>query len=153
MGHTSKWQIWVQWSHFWRLLVSVDFDGLSTKLIIIFIIELGIWVIRASGKFGCSGDTFQGCWLLWILMVYKTKLIIIFIIVDFDGLSTKLIIIFIIVLGIWVIRASGNLGCCSLGVIITLLHGREHRHRSQSALERFISFYTLPPFKFLHCLQ
>ena len=62
MGHTSKWQIWVQWSHFSRLLVTVDFDGLSTKLIIIFIIELGIWVIRASGKFGCSGDTFQGCW-------------------------------------------------------------------------------------------
>ena len=71
MGHTSKWQIWVQWSHFWRLLVSVDFDGLSTKLIIIFIIELGIWVIRASGNLGCSGDTFQGCCLLWILMVYQ----------------------------------------------------------------------------------
>ena len=53
MGHTSKWQIWVQWSHFSRLLVTVDFDGLSTKLIIIFIIELGIWVIRASGNLGC----------------------------------------------------------------------------------------------------
>ena len=90
MGHPSKWQIWVHWSHFSRLLVTVDFDGLSTKLIIIFIIVLGIWVIRASG----------------------------------------------------------NLGCCSLGVIITLLHGREHRHRSQSALERFISFYTPPPVKF-----
>ena len=38
----------------------------------------------------------------------------------FDGLSTKLIIIFIIGLGIWVIRASGNLGSCSMGVIITL---------------------------------
>ena len=62
------------------------YDGL---LIWSAFVELGIWVIRASGKFGCSGDTFQGCWLLWILMVYKTKLIIIFIIVDFDGLSTK----------------------------------------------------------------
>ena len=99
----------------------MDDDDVSTKSITIFIIELGIWVIQAGGKFGCSGDTFQGCWLLWILMVYKTKLIIIFIIVDFDGLSTKLIIIFIIDLGIWVIRASGNLGCCSFGVIITLL--------------------------------
>ena len=26
MGHTSKWQIWVQWSHFSRLLVTVDFQ-------------------------------------------------------------------------------------------------------------------------------
>ena len=33
MGHTSKWQIWVQWLHFSRLLVTVDFDGLSTKLL------------------------------------------------------------------------------------------------------------------------
>ena len=64
-------QIHVQRSHFSRLLVTVDFDGLSTELIIIFIIELGIWVIRASGNLGCSGDTFQGCCLLWILMVYQ----------------------------------------------------------------------------------
>ena len=67
---------------------------------------------------------------------------------DDDDVSTKSITIFIIELGIWVIRASGNLGCCSLGVIVTLLLGREHRHRSQSALERFISFYTPPPVKF-----
>ena len=26
-------QIWVQWSHFWRLLVTVDFDdGFNTKV-------------------------------------------------------------------------------------------------------------------------
>ena len=55
MDHTSKWQIWVQWLHVWRLLVTVDFDGLLTKLIINFIIELGIWVIRASSNLGfCS---------------------------------------------------------------------------------------------------
>ena len=67
MGHTSKWQIWVQWSHFWRLLVSVDFVGQSTKLIIIFIIELGIWVIRASGNLGCCsfGVIITLLWLTW----------------------------------------------------------------------------------------
>ena len=32
-GSSEKWQIWVQWSHFWRLLVTVDFDdGFNTKV-------------------------------------------------------------------------------------------------------------------------
>ena len=51
----------------------MDNDDVSTKSNIIFIIDLDIWVIRASGKFGCSGDTFQGCWLLWILMMVHLK--------------------------------------------------------------------------------
>ena len=31
MGHTSKWQIWVQWWHFSRLLVTVDLDGHTSQ--------------------------------------------------------------------------------------------------------------------------
>ena len=32
-GSSEKWQIWVQWSHFWRLLVTVDFDdSFNTKV-------------------------------------------------------------------------------------------------------------------------
>ena len=45
MGHTSKWQFRVQCHVFWRLLVTIENDVLSTKLIIIFIIELGIWAV------------------------------------------------------------------------------------------------------------
>ena len=45
-------------------MVTVDYDGVSTKLMIILMIELGIWVILASGNFIQSGDTFQGKWLL-----------------------------------------------------------------------------------------
>ena len=63
MGHTSKWQFRVQCHVFWRLLVTIENDVLSTKLIIIFIIVLGIWVIRASGNLGCSVTFFGGCWL------------------------------------------------------------------------------------------
>ena len=33
MGSSEKWQIHVQWSHFWRLLVTVDFDdSFNTKV-------------------------------------------------------------------------------------------------------------------------
>ena len=45
-------------------MVTIDYDGFSTKLTIILMIELGIWVIRATGNFIRSGDTFQGKWLL-----------------------------------------------------------------------------------------
>ena len=40
--------------------------GILSKLMIILMIELGIWVIRVSGNFIQSGDTFQ-CWsgLVW----------------------------------------------------------------------------------------
>ena len=80
MGHTSKWQIWVQWSHFSRLFVTVDFDGLSTKLIIIFIIR--VWYMGHTSK-----------WQIWVQWSHFSRLLVT---VDFDGLSTKLIIIFII---------------------------------------------------------
>ena len=64
MGHTSKWQFHTEWSHFWRQMVTIDYDGFSTKLMIILLIELGIWVILASGNFIQSGHTFEGKWLL-----------------------------------------------------------------------------------------
>ena len=64
MGHTSKWQIHTVTTIFWQLLVTVENDDLSTKLITIFIIELGIWVTRASGNFGCSVPFFDSCRLL-----------------------------------------------------------------------------------------
>ena len=64
MGHTSKWQFHTEWSHFLRQMVTVDYDGVSTKLMIILMIELGIWVILASGNFIQSGHTFEGKWLL-----------------------------------------------------------------------------------------
>ena len=35
--------------------------------------ELAIGGLQKSGKFTCSGDTFQGCWLLLILMIVLTQ--------------------------------------------------------------------------------
>ena len=43
------------WSHFWRLMVTIDYDGVSTHLMIILMIELGIWVLLACANFGCNG--------------------------------------------------------------------------------------------------
>ena len=49
----------------------MDDDDVSTKSITIFIIELGIWVIRASGNLGCNGGTFFGGGRLqWIMMMW-----------------------------------------------------------------------------------
>ena len=64
MGHTSKWQFHTERSYFWRQMVTVDYDGVSTHLMIILMIEFGIWVIRVSGNFIRSGHTFGGKWLL-----------------------------------------------------------------------------------------
>ena len=64
MGQTSKWQFHMEWSHFLRQMVTVDYDGVSTHLMIILMIVLGIWVIRVSGNFIRSGHTFKGKWLL-----------------------------------------------------------------------------------------
>ena len=55
MGHASMCQFHTEWSHFWRKMVTIDYDGFSTHLMIILMIELGIWVIRASGNFIQSG--------------------------------------------------------------------------------------------------
>ena len=41
------------------LTVTIDYDGVLLKLMIILMIELVIWVIRVSGNFIRSGDTFQ----------------------------------------------------------------------------------------------
>ena len=32
MGHTSMCQFHTGWSHFWRLIVTVDYDGVSTTI-------------------------------------------------------------------------------------------------------------------------
>ena len=64
MGYTSMCQFHTEWSHFWRQMVTVDYDGVSTKLMIILMIELGIWVILACVNFIRSGHTFEGKWLL-----------------------------------------------------------------------------------------
>ena len=64
MGHTSMSQFHTEWSHFWRQMVTIDYDGVSTHLMIILMIELGIWVIRACANFIRRGPTFGGKWLL-----------------------------------------------------------------------------------------
>ena len=75
MSHTSKWQFGVQCHVFWRLLVTIENYVLSTKLIIIFIIVLGIWVIRASGNLGCSVTFFDSCRLLQKMMIFQPNLL------------------------------------------------------------------------------
>ena len=42
----------------------MDIDDMSKESVVIFIIELGIWVIRACANFIRSGHTFGGKWLL-----------------------------------------------------------------------------------------
>ena len=40
-----------------------------------YYIELGIWVLRASGNFGSNGGTFFGGGrLIWIMMVFEQNL-------------------------------------------------------------------------------
>ena len=54
----------------------MDDDDVSTKSITIFIIELGVWVIRASGNLGCNGGTFFGGGRLQrIMMMFQQKLL------------------------------------------------------------------------------
>ena len=68
-------QIWVQRSHFWRLLVTVDFDDsfITEVWSVDHIIIVNTSMVCAYGglpkcaKFTCSGDTFGGCWLLLII--------------------------------------------------------------------------------------
>ena len=55
-------QFHTEWSHFSRQMVTIDYDGVSTHLMIILMIELGILVIRACANFLRSGDTFRGKW-------------------------------------------------------------------------------------------
>ena len=37
------------------------------------VIECAIGGLPKSGKFGCNGHTFRGCWLLLILMMFHYK--------------------------------------------------------------------------------
>ena len=47
-------------------MVTVDYDGVSAKLMIILMIELGIWVILVCVNFIWSGPTFLGFFgLVW----------------------------------------------------------------------------------------
>ena len=61
MGSSKMSQIWVQWSHFWRLLVTVDFDdGFNTKvcsvdniIIVVYINGVSYWgVFRNVANLG-----------------------------------------------------------------------------------------------------
>ena len=76
-------QIHTQWSHFSRPLVTVDFDDrFNTKICSVddvIIVSLYISMVLAKmglhicPKFIHSGHTFQGCWLLLILMMFQHK--------------------------------------------------------------------------------
>ena len=57
--------------HFLRWTVTSANGDVSTKSITIFIIDLGVWVLRASGNLGCNGGTFFGGGRLqWIMMMW-----------------------------------------------------------------------------------
>ena len=74
-------QIHTQNSHFWRLVVIVDFDDVSIQkygLLIIYSLLYTSMMCPIGGllkcaKFTCSGHTFKGCWLLLILMKVATQ--------------------------------------------------------------------------------
>ena len=72
-------------------MVAVDYDGVSTKLMTILMIVLGMWVMLMS-QFHTEWSHF------WSIIVT----------VDYDGVSTKLRTILIVVFGIWVILACPN---------------------------------------------
>ena len=77
MGLTSKWQFGVQWRDvFWRWKATLDNDYVSPKSITLFIIELCIWVLQASGNLWCNGGTFFGGGrLLWIMIMFQQNLL------------------------------------------------------------------------------
>ena len=102
-------QFHTEWSHFWRQMVTIDYDGVSTHLMIILMIEVGIQVILACPNF--IRPFFDSCWLLQKMWQFHTEwshFWRLMVTIDYDGFSTKLMIILMIDLGIWVIRASGN---------------------------------------------
>ena len=104
-GSSEMSQIWVQWSHFWRLLVISPQSELGAfyfcpgvlsgyccvcecgycnwfwntniiKWLLWYhnvLIGYAIRGLHKCPKFGCSGHTFQGCWLLLILMEVSTQ--------------------------------------------------------------------------------
>ena len=54
----------------------MDDDDVSTKSIVIFTIEVGIWVIRACPNFGCNGRPFfdSGRLLKMMMMFQQNQL-------------------------------------------------------------------------------
>ena len=54
----------------------MDDDDVSTKSIVIFIIDVGIWVIRACANFGCNGRPFfdSGRLLKMMMMFQQNQL-------------------------------------------------------------------------------
>jgi len=80
-GSSEKWQIWVQWWHFWRLLVTVDFDdSFNTKVWsvdhIIIVIYINGVCYRGSSE---MSQIHVQWWHFWRLLVT----------VDFDSISLQ----------------------------------------------------------------
>ena len=54
----------------------MDDDDVSTKSIVIFTIEVGIWVIRACVSFGCNGRSFfDSGRSQWMMMMFRQNLL------------------------------------------------------------------------------
>ena len=78
MGYTSMCQFHTGWSHFSRQMVTIDYDGVSTHLMIILMIELGIYMVYMGYTSMCQFHT--GWSHFSRLMVTQ----------DYDGVSTKI---------------------------------------------------------------
>ncbi len=76
MGCTSDRQFRLQWTTiFLRWFVTID-DDVSQESIVIFINELGIWVVRVTGNLGCNGRPyFGGGGIIWIMMMFQLNLL------------------------------------------------------------------------------
>ena len=62
-GSSEKWQIWVQWWHFWRLLVTVDFDdNFNTK---VWSVDHIIIVIYINGVCYRGSSEMSQIWVQW----------------------------------------------------------------------------------------
>ena len=70
-GSSEKWQIWVQWSHFWRLLVTVDFDdGFNTKVCSVDNIIIVVYINGVSYRGSSEMSQIWVQWShFWVLLV------------------------------------------------------------------------------------
>ena len=74
-------QIWVQWSHFWRLLVTVDFDdGFNTK---VWSVD-HIIIVKYINGVGYRG--FAEMCQIWVQWSHFSGLLVT---VDFDDVSLQ----------------------------------------------------------------
>ena len=82
MGSSEMSQIWVLWSHFWRLLVTVDFDdGFHTKVCSVDNIIIVVYINGVS----CRGSSEMS--QIWVQWSHFWRLLVT---VDFDdGFNTK----------------------------------------------------------------